>query len=486
MADTIDWGSTPVIRLGDLVNEDLGLAGNLSDGFRLEVQDGVYSLYGYMNGMSAKGTLYGPDGKKVASGYINNNVFSSMVLKAGVYRFRIDSADKGATAGSYSLALYGREYMLANNADDSPGILGVNYQVTVHDTAIPVIATDWVGFGDGYDFRQLNLDYAAKLTFDVSSSGSVKYTIYSIDSGKLKPIKVLALKAGEFKSIKDLLLPAGNYYISMQSTDAQKGGAADYSVNLNEYNCVFYAKGNNADDSFGSLGTAYQITIGAQPEPLLTDEWVGYGDQTDCRQINMTYAGKCTFDFFASDAARFTIYTFSDNKLRKLKTVTVKPGNIANIKNLLLDAGTYFISVESTNARKGGSADYFVNLNSSSAIFYQADKTDDLYANAKTLDQNTIVNDWVGYSDLIDFKTFALDAEGICNLAVTNVSDKLKLTIYVENNGKLKSVKSLSIAKGSGMIKNLKLADGTYYLAIESITGKNGGMSDYQLNLAIT
>ena len=92
----------------------------------------------------------------------------------------------------------------------------------------------------------------------------------------------------------------------------------------------------------------------------------------------MLFRSVHAFSINATDAAKLTVWTLRPNgRLKALKKVSVKAGTSGGIAGLLLDAGTYYLSVESANAKKGGSADYDVSLDGASTFFTKGDNSDD-------------------------------------------------------------------------------------------------------------
>ena len=85
---------------------------------------------------------------------------------------------------------------------------------------------------------------------------------------------------------KELLLDAGTYYFAVESTNAAKGGNADYTVAVNDQS-VFYTKGDNSDDwtdmkTAGAEGAVVALDEAVTSAGVLIDDgWVGYGDAID-------------------------------------------------------------------------------------------------------------------------------------------------------------------------------------------------------------
>lgn len=213
-------------------------------------------------------------------------------------------------------------------------------------------------------------------------------------------------KAGVYSAdTKTLLLEAGEYYISVESTNAKKGGNAYYNVSLNE-NSVFFT---NGDDGWNNW--LYEKKTGPNPdrddfitmvissstEEIQLDrdgdvdsgDWlnfVGYDDAADYAKIVLDGEAKLSFTIHATDAAKFVIckhtekvskkgvVTYSKKALQTTKLTKNKQTQLyaANTKALKLGAGEYFISVQSTNAKQGGNAYYRVNLNEERSWFSEA------------------------------------------------------------------------------------------------------------------
>ena len=132
----------------------------------------------------------------------------------------------------------------------------------------------------------------------------------------------------------------------------------------------------NSDENFVTT----EITVGTGK--ILLDEtgvsiagwnnYVGYKDEADYAKITLSANAKLSFSIEAADASRFVIYSLTEKKgkytLKAVQTTTLKKakGDVeysATTKALSLAAGEYYISMQSTNAKKGGAAYYNVSLN---------------------------------------------------------------------------------------------------------------------------
>ena len=345
-----------------------------------------------------------------------------------------------------------------------------------------------------------------------------------------------------------LLLSAGNtpgkYCFSVQSTNAAKGGNADYAVTFNPAGSEFYSKGDNSDDwadlktkgAGGAVGEACTIADG---DGEILGGWVGFGDAVDYKAFTIGSGAKLSFTLGATDAAKFTVWklnaktdkkgvtTYSLKSLQSTKLAKNKTTGAyaATTKTLLLDEGTYYCSVESTNAKKGGNADYTITLNGDSSVFYvDADdgannwlytKKDGL--NRTLHDSDAIVihsgmtsirldrdkpdiegtENFVGYGDEADYLKIKLESDAVLSFTTT-ATDACKFVIYsltesTDKKGNAKySVKALQTTKLSrpkgateyaATTKVLSLAAGDYYISMQSTNAKKGGAAYYHVSL---
>ena len=104
-------------------------------------------------------------------------------------------------------------------------------------------------------------------------------------NGKLKALGNASVKAGATASTKDLLLTAGTYYLAVESTNAKKGGNADYTVAVKD-GAVFFPQGNNANDTWQAVASTTPVSDGAE-----ITGWVGFGDKVDFTKFNVSDDG---------------------------------------------------------------------------------------------------------------------------------------------------------------------------------------------------
>ena len=268
-----------------------------------------------------------------------------------------------------------------DNSDDSsePGSMK---SITVASPGATLL-NDWVGFGDTIDFRKFTLSCAAKLSFSLTAGNAAKLTLYQVvtkgSKYTLKTVKSVSVGKGKSNEVTTGFLKSGTYVLSVKSTEPAKSENANYSLNLSP-DSVFYNNPDsiNLDDevvvsgyvnsSVGDVGYLDNAT----PDVIFASGWVGLGDSIDFRRFSLMSEKNLTFAISATDRVQFTIYELvtktgkkTTYSLKKLKSYTPKSNGagsyVATDMSINLKAGTnYYFSVKSTNASKGGDAEYFV------------------------------------------------------------------------------------------------------------------------------
>ena len=290
-------------------------------------------------------------------------------------------------------------YTKGNNTDDSSAFSSMK-SLTLPSPGAKLLG-DWVGFGDTIDYRRFSISSAAKLSFSFSAKDTAKFTLYKVTSKKtkkgivtysLKAVQTVTVKNGKIKDTCLRLLQSGNYTFSVKSANAAKGGSADYSVSLSSKS-VFYNNpdSNNSDDKVivsgyvnSSVGNVGNLE-GKYYTGIVPSGWVGYGDAIDYKRFTLNNKTDLSFGVSAKDKVQFALYELVTKKsgkttkysLKKLKSKTAKSNGsgsyVADNIKITLKAGTnYYFSVKSTNASKGGNAEYFVfvssNMSSAAAL----------------------------------------------------------------------------------------------------------------------
>ena len=307
-----------------------------------------------------------------------------MLLEKGTYYIGMSNGNKKKSDAAYTVSVDPSSvfFTKGDNSDDVPTGLSASARTV---TTPGELLNGWVGYGDAIDYAAFTLESAASLAFDLNVTGNAKVTVYSLSSGSsgknetLKRLQKTTIKNGE-SSTKNLLLEKGTYYLAIESTKAKKGGSVDYAVSVSD-KTAFFTKGDNSDDwadmktaGAASLGTPIEVGKGTGD---LLNGWVGYGDAVDYAAFTLESAADLAFDLSVTDAAKFTVYSLQGKagangatgySLKKLQKTTLRKGDFTT-KSLHLEAGTYYLAMESTKAKKGGSVDYSVAVAGSTAFF---------------------------------------------------------------------------------------------------------------------
>ena len=446
----------------------------------------------------------------VAAGYTLTT--KDLLLENGTYYIGVTStnAKKGGNA-DYTITVdeSSKFFSKVDNSDDwtdvkTNGAAGAVGKID-GDFKIGTTLSDWVGYGDASDYKSFTITEDMTVSFDVKSSDAAKFNLYTLNENKngtfsLKSLLSASVSAGQTVPTKTITLAAGTYYIGMTSTNAKKGGDADYTITVKDPNATVIPVIDNTDDwtDLKTEGINGKVAeLGTLDENIKKTGWVGTDDAVDYMTFTLDNAASLSFDVSSTDAAKFVVYELKESynkktgettfSLKALQTTTIKAGYTIPTKNLLLESGkTYAIGVTSTNAKKGGSAEYSFVLNDNTTFFTKADNSDDVFTDAEQINITSGVADgWVGYSDSVDYMKFTLDTAAKLNFDVAS-SDSAKFVIYQLNDktGKLKTLQTTTIkADIVTPTKDLFLADGTYYISVTSTNAKKGGNADYSFSL---
>jgi len=424
------------------------------------------------------------------------------------------------------------------------------------DTSVSLVTRDWVGYDDEIDYKRFTINSAANLLLWVEASDLTEFTLYrlnepdkngkyslkKLESAKLSKNKRYTPDNGDpkyYKIFDPILVTAGTYYLSMKSLNAAKGGSADYEVYYT--GTEFFTKGDNSDDwdDLEDKGAGGKVGANIDLNPdmyVVTENWVGYGDPVDYKKITLTSAAKLSLYVYSFDKLKFSLCTLNEPdkngkySLKTLQSVSLKKGKWdidcdATTKPILLDAGEYYIRIESPNAAKGGNANYEVTINDRENVFYVyadngdndvlCDKTTkklDSHANSFTLTTVTaattnILLDKKDYVQVAGWKNFVgyNDEKDYARIKVSKTAkvrfnleafDAAKFTIWQLTPGKTedtynqKSLQATTLKKGkkdetyTAITKEITLTAGTtYYISMESTNAAKGGNAYYNVTL---
>ena len=267
------------------------------------------------------------------------------------------------------------------------------------DASAPVNDAGWrnfVGYGDEADFAEITLASAASLSFTVSATDASKITVWQLTASTDKQgntvystkavVRATALTLDKTTGFyaattKPLLLGSGTYYISMESTNAAKGGAAYYNVSVDQAKSVFYpdlfvgydaapdavqqANGTNvvlnwtASAAEASRKVTYFVSLDGGKATKATKTTCSFKNLTIAEHEARVYA---VDEFGNESAVSVCKFTVTDNIAPKLsglsvsvkeKTATVKFKGADNVA-----VEQYFITIDGGEPRSIDAADY--------------------------------------------------------------------------------------------------------------------------------
>ncbi len=255
---------------------------------------------------------------------------------------------------------------------------------------------------------------------------------------------------------------------------------------------------SHLDDDYRTLPEEYRFKI-TESGNIVNSEWVGYEDLVDYREFIIDDPGSFFFNVSnLSQKLTLTVYERKEpeNPSSALKKLTsISTGKSKDTKAVLLDAGHYYLKVEYKGSKYGGT-DY--NIGVIADVFTKRNNEDDEFKNNALPDAytvtlngsgNLISNEWVGYGDTIDCRRVQLDSPGAYRFFLSDITNKVRLTVYSvtynkDGSEKLKKLTSITASgnqtKGT---KELLMASGEYYVTVEAVDWKKGRNTDYAVNV---
>ena len=390
-------------------------------------------------------------------------------------------------------------WMIPGDSPELEPIQLFSVEVDADGAVVLEDSSNWIGPEDKKDLRAFQVETSGSYHFTLPAlESNARLTIYKLNNDKLKTVKRVSVnpKTGEEKrGIFNLLLDAGiTYFVETEST---KKTGTFYNV---EFSGEVFVRADNTDDSEAAAWANPDLTVSTEKSSeaagtlslsLFGDNWVGYNDQADFRILNLADAGNYTFTLSQLDekaTGTFTIREIRDDgKTRKVFSLSGSSSKSKEKANVLLKAGTYLISFESKSWKKGRNTGYAVEL--SGTVFGKADSSDDQWRNAVSLAPfSSVVEGWVGYSDLQDWSRFTVDSETLCSLELSEVTGNgATLLLYRRNiKGDVEKTPSKMVStRAKDGVAELEefLSAGTYYLAVKAEGSVKKSGTAYKLNL---
>ena len=389
---------------------------------------------------------------------------------------------------------------------------------------------------DAGDTAKISVEDAAKLTFEIYSDAAGTFYVYEdgVDKkGKRKLITVgkTAVRAGKSAKLEDICLTGdGAYYVSMIAKNIKREGTIG-RYNVSVIDSTFFAdaddKTNNTADEAASVPVERGTTAILLDENAMTgstefSNFVGLGDAVDFAKLDLVSSAYLSFHVTGEGdgKAKFTVWKQGANgKLSKVTNVSLpaKKAYDATTKAQFLDTSkyTYYVSMECTDAVKGKSLYYDVEVTDGAVFFDSHDegRNNELYdkkakefckedadhhfestsvglgTKSVRLDSAPVgepgYENFVGYGDAADYAKIKLTSGGKLSFHIEATGDAT-FTFYRKGEKKgretLEAVQSvkLAVAKGETTVAqtmdvSTELEAGEYYV---SMVAKNTKPTD--------
>ena len=251
--------------------------------------------------------------------------------------------------------------------------------------------------------------------------------------------------------------------------------------------------------------------------------WVGFSDVKDYKMFHLDSAANLSLSLQATDKAKLTLWAVSYKNgkysVTSKGTLSVKAGESKAMKAKLIEAGDYFVSVESTNAKTSMTGAYYnVSIAADTVFFDSADYSTKTTGNGwgydkKTginqnlemievfqsgtdievvLDSNTMTvegfNNFVGHNDKDDYARFVMGNEGTATFKVT-ASGAGTFVVYQLDEAKKKLVKldtiKVTTAGQPAPGKTLSLTAGEYFISMTAKDTNAKGNTYYNVKVDV-
>ena len=334
----------------------------------------------------------------------------------------------------------------------------------VNNTSVTV--TDWVGFNDPKDYRQVEISTSGVYQFNLSEiTENTSLTIYELVDGNFKKLTSITVKAGTTGETAGLLLDAAKeYYVEVSAVNTKVLGT-EYTLDLE---LLQPAGGEENHGTKLDVNETYATITDA--DQISDSDWVGFNDTADYRLIDLNdVSGKFNFELNGVSANTIlNIYEVVDGNVKKLTSVTAKDGKDAIITDLMLDGSstsnkTYYAEVVVANKNAFGTT-YDLDMELSEEVGGYA--SDDEGA-TEFVASTKITDDWVGFNDISDYRELVGFTTGEGTLTLT-AEGNVTLTVFDESGKKLASI-STTASKTTATTKAINFVEGTnYYIEVKS------------------
>ena len=311
-----------------------------------------------------------------------------------------------------------------------------------------------------------------------------KVTVTICDDLTKKTIKKFTVKSGS-GGVSNLIIDPAKYgdriYVYVEGD--KNTTRAQYTIN----GSMTFFESPDYDALKTNPQSLVLTTTGGSASGTVSD-WVGYQDKGDYFMVQGNDAATIQGVNITGVTGKLKV-TLYDNAWKKKASVTITQDAYGLFSGQLIPE-LYFIAVETTDSGKGKVNSYY-NL-SVMEDYLPAKNPSSNPANAVSLDTNgyyASTNEWVGYSDAVDYYSFSTAHAGALNVSINVKQDaKLKVTLYQFVNGKQKKLKSVTVkytTNNTNLFKDYLTPVGDFLITVESgDKGKGKENSYYDLTIS--
>ena len=404
---------------------------------------------------------------------------------------------------------------------------------------------------DTGDVAKISVAQAAKLTFEINSSAAGTFYVYQdgIDKNgnrKISTVGKVTVKKNKTAKLKDVLLISDpdKYYVAMTAKNVDKVGPDYYGLyNVNVVDSKFFVDADEGEYKNNTWKTAKAVSVKSGSKQIVLDgspmkgsstykNFVGFTDSNDYARLDLASSAYLSFRVTSTGASRFIIWKQkkgTDGKLSKVSLTSLlsKSKNKKTTAAKFLDTSkyTYYVSMVSTNAAKGASVYYNVEISSKSVFFFGDDGRNNVVYDKKAkafygedadhhfetttigaetkvkFDADPVVDsDWenfVGYGDSADYAKIKLTSAGNLSFSL-KATGNAKFIIYKMGVGskgkeKLEAIQTtkLTLAKGESIVEKTTdmlagLEAGEYYVLMKAESTKANDTGSVFYNVTAT
>jgi len=447
---------------------------NNSGKFNFSISDAAMDVTLTVYELQENGKMKKLGSVKAGAKELDGKVLQNIVMdREGDYYLEVKANNTKSYGSDYTVTVECVEsYPAATEYDDLSAVLTApaNVPKLAINSKLSAAANGedlWGGIGDTVDYYLIDgsvyRDKEYSLKLDGTNGKEVKVAIGYFNNGKFVTIKSQTGTAGSEAvnilcsfTYDQLSKSQGKLYVQVSSNGTNANSR--YTVEFKEYSNMA-----GADSSDDDAAVTEKYLYNGTP----VDDWVGYVDAVDYREISIAENGvyEIKLDGADNNLTITVVQQVVNAKTGKISYRTVKSVKATAANNsvttgaLLLDTNEkYFVSVNATSAKKGGDSDYTLSMEKLGSTVQLEGKT--------VFSMNDDIQD---VSSAVNYVYDAADLGGAYKFTLNNTeaTGNVKLTVYeLLTTGSKRTVKTLTVKAGD--------EGNTGYLYFDDSAAKNG------------